>query len=122
MDAKLPAATWSMFTPRNNPGQAPVVPGQNISAQLGTRWEPPALVTTLGGFVPLTCAPLHLLKHSGVLVARIRMHAWGSRGPGSKARRPQRGGLLHSVSVTGEDRLDAGGDEGGLAGLVGSER
>ena len=31
MDAKLPAATWSMFTPRNNPGQAPVVPGQTVT-------------------------------------------------------------------------------------------
>src|ERR1039458_5608524 len=86
-DAKLPTATWSMFTLRNNCGRDAVA-GQNISARLGTRWEPPALVTALGGLVLLACAPLHLQKHSGVLVARIRMHAWGSRGRGFKSRRP----------------------------------
>ena len=88
-----------MFTLRNNRGPGASCPladrdgrdavaGQNISARLGTRWEPPALVTAPGGFVPLTCAPLHLQKHSGVLAAEKRVHAWGSRGRRFKSGRP----------------------------------
>ena len=74
--------------PRADRDRRDAVAGQNISARPGTRWEPPALVTALGGFVPLTCAPLHLQKHSGVLAAEMRMHAWGSRGRRFKSGRP----------------------------------
>jgi hypothetical protein len=63
----------------------------NFSASLGTRWERAALYAALGSFALLPVSGLTGGNSECVQMARVWMHAWGSRGRGFESRRPDAG-------------------------------